>query len=80
MYGHHVHEAVKTNRETDTGMTVHWVSYEVDGGEIIAQHRTPLSPDDTADDIARKEHELEIEFFPKDIEEIIRGTEEFATS
>ena len=80
MYGHHVHEAVKTNRETETGMTVHWVSNEVDGGEIIAQHRTPLSPDDTADDIARKEHELEIEFFPKDIEEIIRGTEELATS
>ena len=24
MYGHHVHEAVKAARETETGMTVHW--------------------------------------------------------
>lgn len=79
MYGHHVHEAVKANQETETGMTVHWVSREVDGGEIIAQHRTPLSTDDTADDIARKEHELEMKFFPQDIEKIIRGIDEFTT-
>ena len=79
MYGHHVHEAVKANSETETGMTVHWVSNEVDGGEIIVQHRTPLSPDDTVDDIARKEHELETAFFAQDIEAIIRGIDEFAT-
>lgn len=79
MYGHHVHEAVKANSETETGMTVHWVSNEVDGGEIIVQHRTPLSPDDTVDDIARKEHELEVAFFAQDIEAIIRGIDEFAT-
>ena len=79
MYGHHVHEAVKANSETETGMTVHWVSNEVDGGEIIVQHRTPLSPDDTVDDIARKEHELEAAFFAQDIEAIIRGIDEFAT-
>ena len=79
MYGHHVHEAVKANSETETGMTVHWVSNEVDGGEIIVQHRTPLSPDDTVDDIAHKEHELEAAFFAQDIEAIIRGIDEFAT-
>lgn len=79
MYGHHVHEAVKANREAETGMTVHWVSNEIDGGEIIVQHHTPLSPDDTADDIARKEHELEMKFFPQDIEKIIRGIDEFIT-
>lgn len=55
MWGHHVHEAVKAAGEVETGMTVHWVSREIDGGEIIAQFRTPISPDDTADDIAAKE-------------------------
>ena len=71
MYGHHVHEAIKAAGETETGMTVHYVSNVCDGGEIIAQFRTPLSPDDTPDDIAHKEHLLEMEHFPKVIEEII---------
>lgn len=68
MYGHHVHEAVKAAGETETGMTVHWVSGKVDGGGIIAQFRTPISPDDTPDDIAAKEHALEMEHFPQVIE------------
>ncbi len=71
MYGHHVHEAVKAANEKETGMTVHYVSNVCDGGEIIAQFSTPLSPDDTPDDIAHKEHLLEMEHFPKVIEEII---------
>lgn len=72
MYGHHVHEAVKAAGETETGMTVHYVSSVCDGGEIIAQFSTPLSPDDTPDDIAAKEHVLEQKYFPKVIEELLR--------
>ena len=72
MYGHHVHEAVKAAGETETGMTVHWVSNVCDGGEIIAQFKTPIAPDDTPDDIADKEHVLEMEHFPRTIEEILR--------
>ena len=47
------------------------ISNVCDGGEIIAQFRTPLSPDDTPDDIAHKEHLLEMEHFPRVIEQII---------
>ena len=72
MYGHHVHEAVRKATETETGMTVHWVSTVCDGGEIIAQFRTPITPDDTPDDIAGKEHILEMEHFPRVIETILR--------
>ena len=71
MYGHHVHEAVKASGEAETGMTVHWVSGKVDGGEIIAQFRTSISPDDTPDDIAAKEHVLEMEHFPQVIEKVL---------
>lgn len=74
MYGHRVHEAVKAAGETETGMTVHWVSGKVDGGEIIAQFRTPISPDDTPDDIAAKEHALEMEHFPQVIEALADNT------
>lgn len=70
MYGHHVHEAVKAAGETETGMTVHYVSPVCDGGDIIAQFRTDLSPNDTVDDIAEKEHVLEMKHFPKVIEEV----------
>lgn len=72
MYGHHVHEAVRKANETETGMTVHWVSTVCDGGEIIAQFRTPITPDDTPDDIAGKEHILEMEHFPRVIETILK--------
>ena len=71
MWGHHVHEAVKAAGETETGMTVHWVTPVCDAGEIIAQYRVALSPDDTVDDIAEKEHQLEMEYFPKVVEDIL---------
>ncbi len=71
MYGHHVHEAVKAAGEKETGMTVHYVSNVCDGGEIIAQFATPLSPDDTPDDIAAKEHVLEQKYFPQVIEQLL---------
>ena len=73
MYGHHVHEAVKAAGETETGMTVHWVSSICDGGEIIAQYRTPINPEDTPDDIAAKEHILEQKYFPKVIEQVLQS-------
>ena len=74
MWGHHVHEAVKAAGETETGMTVHYVTPVCDSGEIIAQYRTSLSPDDTADDIAAKEHELEMKYFPRVVEQVINDT------
>jgi phosphoribosylglycinamide formyltransferase-1 len=71
MWGRHVHEAVKAAGETETGMTVHWVTPVCDSGEIIAQYKVSLSPDDTVDDIAEKEHHLEMKYYPKIIEEIL---------
>ena len=73
MWGHHVHEAVKEAGETETGMTVHWVTPVCDAGEIIAQYKVALSPDDTVDDIAEKEHLLEMKYFPKVVEEVIKA-------
>ena len=74
MWGHHVHEAVKAAGETETGMTVHYVTPVCDSGEIIAQFRTPLSPDDTVDDIAEKEHLLEMAHFPQVVERVLNDT------
>lgn len=71
MWGHHVHEAVKAAGETETGMTVHYVTPVCDSGEIIAQFKVAILPSDSADDIAEKEHKLEMEYFPKIVEEVV---------
>ena len=73
MWGHHVHEAVMAAGDTETGMTVHYVSNVCDGGEIIAQFSTPLTPDDTPDTIAEKEHVLEMEHFPAVVRKVIES-------
>ncbi len=74
MWGHHVHEAVKAAGETETGMTVHYVTPVCDSGEMIAQYKVALSPTDTAEDIAEKEHQLEMKYFPKVVEQVLDQT------
>lgn len=74
MYGMNVHKAVKESKEKETGMTVHYVNEECDGGEIIAQFRTPLTGMESIEEIAEKEQELEQKHFPAVIEEVIRNT------
>ena len=74
MWGHHVHEAVKAAGETETGMTVHWVTPVCDGGDIIAQYRVALSPEDSAEVISEKEHVLEMKYFPMVILRVLNET------
>ena len=72
MYGRHIHEAVRLNNETETGITIHYVSNVCDSGEIIFQAKTPVLDTDTPDDIAMNIHKLEQRHFPKVIEQIIK--------
>ena len=71
MYGSKVHQAVKENKETETGITIHYVNENYDEGAIIFQAKTGLTPEDTLDTIASKVHELEYEHFPKVIEKLL---------
>lgn len=71
MYGHRVHEAVKTAGETETGITIHYVNNVCDGGAIIRQFTTPILADDSVEDIESKIHELEQAHFPQVIESVI---------
>ena len=72
MYGMHIHESVIKNKEIETGITIHYVNENYDEGAIIFQERFQLSENDTAASVAAKIHELEYEFFPKVIEEILK--------
>lgn len=70
MYGHHVHQAVADARETESGITIHYVNGNYDEGNIIFQATCPVSETDTPDTIAEKVHELEYQYFPKVIENL----------
>lgn len=64
MYGHHVHEAVVADGDTESGITIHCVSNVCDGGEIICQARTPILPSDGPAEVEAKVRHLEARYFP----------------
>ncbi|HEY6901730.1 MAG TPA: phosphoribosylglycinamide formyltransferase [Puia sp.] len=72
MYGQFVHEAVVAAKETETGITIHYVDEFYDQGKMIFQERVPLTPEDTPATVAEKVHRLEHEHFPKIIEAVVR--------
>ena len=71
MYGNKVHEAVVTAGETESGITIHYLNEHYDEGQIIAQYRCPVMPDDTPQDVATRVHALEYEYYPKVIEQLL---------
>lgn len=71
MYGQHVHEAVIKNKDTESGITIHWVDEQYDHGNIILQATCPVFDNDTADSLASRIHALEHEHFPKVICKLI---------
>jgi len=70
MYGMCVHEAVVAHRETETGITIHYVNENYDEGRIIFQERCDVLPTDTPEDVAAKVHALEYHYFPEVIEQL----------
>jgi phosphoribosylglycinamide formyltransferase-1 len=71
MYGMNVHKAVITNKETESGITVHYVNEEYDKGEIILQARCSIDPLDTPEILAKKIQALEFEHLPKAVERFL---------
>lgn len=71
MYGMKVHQSVKDNQETESGITIHYVNEHYDEGAIIEQVKMKITPDDTPETIAEKVHQLEYEHYPRVIEGLI---------
>jgi formyltetrahydrofolate-dependent phosphoribosylglycinamide formyltransferase len=72
MFGHFVHEAVITNKETESGITIHYVDELYDHGEIIFQGKCAIEANDTADSLAQKIHVLEHKHYPGVIESLLQ--------
>lgn len=73
MYGKFVHESVLKNKESETGISIHYVNENYDEGAIISQKKVKLSETETPETIAEKVHSLEYEWFPKIIEELLQN-------
>jgi len=71
MYGMYIHEAVVANKESETGITIHYVNEHYDEGAIIFQAKCEVNASDSADDVASKIHELEMEHFPVVVEKLL---------
>jgi phosphoribosylglycinamide formyltransferase-1 len=71
MYGIHVHRAVVENKETKTGISIHYVNENYDEGALIFQAECEVFPTDSPEEVAAKIHELEMEHFPKVVEQLM---------
>lgn len=78
MYGMHVHNAVVQNKETETGITIHYVNENYDEGAIIFQAKCSVLPSDSAEDVAGKIHLLEMQHFPKVVEKILKEQNQYS--
>ncbi len=62
MMGIAVHRAVLAAGDTETGVTIHLVTPQLDAGPVIARERVPVLPGDGPEDLARRvllvEHRL----------------------
>ncbi|HLV37884.1 phosphoribosylglycinamide formyltransferase [Xanthomarina sp.] len=73
MYGQYVHEAIVANKEVETGITIHYVNEHYDKGAIIFQTTCQVKSTESAQDVAVKIHELEMEYFPKVVEQLLKN-------
>ncbi len=71
MYGDNVHKAVVAARESESGITIHYINENYDEGDIIFQAKCEVLSDDTFQDVAEKVHQLEYFHFPPVINSVI---------
>ena len=71
MYGMNVHKAVLENNEEETGVTIHYVNEHYDEGGVISQYKVNIKNCISAEEIAAAVHQLEHQYFPIVIEELI---------
>ncbi len=71
MYGMKVHEAVIQSRDTESGITIHYVNEKYDDGQVIFQAKCQITPEDSAETLAGKVHELEYRWYHEIIEQTL---------
>lgn len=68
--GLNTHQRAIDAGEKEAGVSVHWVSEELDGGSVIAQKSVKIRKNDTAETLAARILPLELALYPAVIREI----------
>ncbi len=62
--GLHTHQRAIDAGDKEHGVSVHFVTEELDGGPVILQAKVPIFAEDNADDLAARVHEQEHRIYP----------------
>ena len=56
-----------------TGVTVHFVTEELDSGPVILQEKVPIEKDETLEELEEKIHKVEHEMYPQAVRMFVDG-------
>ncbi len=73
MYGNHIHRQVLKNKESETGISIHFVNEEYDKGELVLQKKCLVSKKETLASLIVKIRRLEFDYFPPTIEKTLNS-------
>ena len=71
--GLHTHKRALENNDKEHGASVHFVTPELDSGQVIIQGVVPIKPDDTEDSLAQRVHQIEYIIYPQAIKWLAEG-------
>jgi len=71
MYGDRVHQSVVANKESESGITIHFVNENYDDGAVLFQKSFTLDAEETPETLAQKIHKLEYKHYPKIIDKLL---------
>jgi len=62
--GLHTHQRALENGDSEHGVSIHFVTEELDGGPVVLQAKIPIFDGDTIDDLQERVHEQEYRIYP----------------
>lgn len=71
--GINTHQRVIDDGKTEHGVSVHFVTAELDGGPVVAQAKVSVYPEDTAEILAKRVLVEEHKIYPEVISDFITG-------
>lgn len=76
-HGQEIQQYVLDHHLPYGGQTLHVVSEKYDDGPIIAEHKVPVEPDDTAESLFARVQATEKQYLPGDIEAFIKARQAY---
>ena len=73
MYGSNIHKAVIENKETESGISIHFVNKNYDEGKIILQKKCVVDNNETVETLIEKIQKLEYNYYPVTINKILKN-------